>query len=225
MTAINETTALVKPAKDSEPLVYPVYMYQVRQENPQWSFSEQPDEELLNTLGYFVVQPTTPPTDGIVTEGEPTLANGVWSQTWVTRQPTADEVAAALAAKKQTMLADVQTKIDAALLKGYPFTFTEGVGHVQLRDGDRANLAGARVRAEALKAAGTTDAVMPFRDFENVTHMCTPDTIISLSDKAYDDYLTYLGTGWQIKDAIVAAKTDADLPTVPDEITLPAATS
>lgn len=227
MTIIDQSTRLIKVGQTSEDSAYPVYMQQVRTENPSWSFAENPEEQLLRDLGYFVVELVTQPSaeNAVAVEGQPVFENGVWKQSWTLRQHTEPEIAAAFETKKHEQLTAIMAKVTEALAKGFQFTFDDGiVGHVQLRDGDRANLAGARVRAEAFVEQNVTDAIMPFRDWENVTHMCTPATIVTLADKAYDAYLGFLAIGWELKDQTEAATQVSELPALPAEIELPAAT-
>ncbi|BDD79456.1 hypothetical protein [Burkholderia phage FLC8] len=221
MTTINASTRLIKIGAEGQANTYPVYMGQVRQDNPNISFPDETEEEYLNGLGYFIVQEVAQPTGDVVTEGDPVFANGVWSQVWNVRSFTADEVASQLDVTKTAMMTDITNKLTAALEKGFSFAFSDVAGHVQLRDGDRGNIASARIRADKLVTQGVTDAVMPFRDWENVTHMCTPAQIVDLSDAAYEAYLGFLGAGWTLKDAVTKAATAADLPAVPAEITLP----
>lgn len=218
MTTVNQSMRLIKVGAQGQANVYPVYLNQVRQDIPNTSFPDEVDEAYLNSLGYFVVADTAQPTGDVVTEDAPVFANGVWSQAWVSRAFTADELTSQLTVTKTNMLAEVATKVTAALEQGFSFTFTEGAGHVQLRDGDRANIASLRIRAEALQAQNVTDAVIPFRDFENVTHMCTPTMAVQLSDAAYDAYLKFLNAGWTLKDQINAAATASALPTIPAQI-------
>lgn len=221
MTTINASTRLIKIGAEGQANTYPVYMGQVRQDNPNISFPDETEEEYLNGLGYFIVQEVAQPTGDVVTEGDPVFANGVWTQVWNVRTFTADELASQLDVTKTAMMADITNKLTAALEKGFSFAFSDVAGHVQLRDGDRGNIASARIRADKLVTQGVTDAVMPFRDWENVTHMCTPAQIVDLSDAAYEAYLGFLGAGWTLKDAVTKAATAADLPAVPAEITLP----
>uniref|UniRef100_A0AAU7PHC8 DUF4376 domain-containing protein n=1 Tax=Burkholderia phage vB_BgluM-SURPRISE13 TaxID=3159457 RepID=A0AAU7PHC8_9VIRU len=221
MTTVTQATRLIKVGAEGQANTYPVYLSQVRTDNPNTSFPDECDSDYLATLGYFPVADVAQPAGDVVTEGDPAFANGVWSQAWVVRSFTADEVAANLASTKSAMMDDINNKLDAALQKGFQFAFSDTPGHVQLRDGDRGNIASARIRADALTTQGTTDPVMPFRDWENVTHMCTPAQIVSLSDAAYEAYLGFLGAGWTLKDAVTKAATAADLPAVPAEITLP----
>ncbi|BCM95210.1 hypothetical protein [Burkholderia phage FLC6] len=221
MTTINASIRLIKIGAEGQANTYPVYMGQVRQDNPNISFPDETEEEYLNGLGYFIVQEVAQPTGDVVTEGDPVFANGVWSQVWNVRTFTADEVASQLDVTKAAMMTDITNKLTAALEKGFSFAFSDVAGHVQLRDGDRGNIASARIRADKLVTQGVTDPVMPFRDWENVTHMCTPAQIVDLSDAAYEAYLGFLGAGWALKDAVTKAVTAADLPAVPNEITLP----
>lgn len=219
MTTVNLSMRLIKVGAAGQANTYPVFLGQVKQDNPNISFPDEVDEAYLNSLGYFVVADVAQPTGDVVTEGDPVFANGVWSQNWTTRSFTADELTSQLGVTKTNMLADVSTKVAAALEQGFSFNFTEGAGHVQLRDGDRANIASLRIRAEALQAQNQTGAVIPFRDLENVTHMCTPTMAVQLSDAAYDAYLGFLNAGWTLKDQINAATSAANLPVVPAQIT------
>jgi len=219
MTTVNQSMRLIKVGAQGQANVYPVYLNQVRQDIPNTSFPDEVDEAYLNSLGYFVVADAAQPTGDVVTEDAPVFANGVWSQAWVSRAFTADELTSQLAVTKANMLAEVSTKVAAALEQGFSFTFTEGAGHVQLRDGDRANIASLRIRAAALETQNVTDAVIPFRDYENVTHMCTPTMAVQLSDAACDAYLGFLNAGWTLKDQINAAATASALPVIPAQIT------
>ena len=221
MTTVTQVTRLIKVGAEGQANTYPVYLAQVRTDNPNTSFPDECDSDYLATIGYFPVADVAQPLGDVVTEGDPTFANGVWSQAWVVRSFTADELATNLAAAKSAAMDDINNKLTSALEKGFSFAFTDVAGHVQLRDGDRGNIASARIRADALVAQGTTDPVMPFRDWENVTHMCTPAQIVTLSDDAYEAYLGFLGAGWALKDAVTKAADLASMPAVPAEITLP----
>lgn len=221
MTTVTQATRLIKIGAEGQANTYPVYLSQVRTDFPDTSFPDECDSDYLATIGYFPVADVAQPAGDVVTEGDPVFANGVWSQAWTVRSFTADEIAATLATTKTTMMNDINAKLDAALQQGFSFAFTDVSGHVQLRDGDRANISSARIRADALVAQNTTDPVMPFRDWENVTHMCTPAQIVTLSDAAYEAYLGFLGAGWTLKDAVTKAADIASLPAVPATITLP----
>lgn len=226
MTIIDQSTRLIKVGQTSEDSAYPVYLQQVRTENPSWSFAENPEEELLNSLGYFVVELVTQPSaeNSVAVEGMPVFENGVWKQSWTLRQQSQEEINANFDTLRQEHLSAIMAKVTEALAKGFLFAFEDGTsGHVQLRDGDRANLAGARVRAEAFVEQNVTDPIMPFRDWENVTHMCTPASVVSLADKAYDAYLGFLAIGWSLKDQTEAATQVSELPELPAEIELPPA--
>lgn len=225
MQTIDQTTRLIKPGATPQEHAYPVYMSDVRKQNTSWSFTEPQDIEPINALGYFAVASTERPIsdEGHVVEVTPVLVDGVWTQAWDIQPFSEEEIAAQFASLKGARLTDISSKVTAALAKGFPFTFSVGVGHVQLRDGDRANLAGARVRAEAHVVAGEVDELMPFRDFENKTHWITPAEMVQLADGAYSAYLGFLAVGWGLKDLTEAALTAEDLPEVPTELTLPSA--
>ena len=67
---------------------------QLRKDNPQTSFPSQIPESLLNEYGVFKLETTPSPTVGFdknVIEGTPELIDGVWEQTWVVTDATAEE--------------------------------------------------------------------------------------------------------------------------------------
>lgn len=219
---ISAATRLVKPGAPGEDSEYPLYLSQVRAAFPNTSFPSEPLEEYINSLGYFVVEDAEKPESStqMVEEGQPVFEDGVWKQTWVVRDFTTDEATAELATRKTRLLAEITDKTETALNTGYSFDFQDGkaAGHVQLRDGDRANLAGSRTFADALIKKGLSNN-MPFRDLENVTHMVPPEVIVELTDGAYMAYLSILNNSWTLKDQVTAAVDIASLPVVPEVIT------
>lgn len=225
MTTINASTPLIKIGKNGAPNVYPVYLAQVRRENPDWSFIEENDPVLLSELGYEIVERTEPPVGDVVTEVDPVLVAGVWQQTWSFRAHNTEEVAAILTTRKTEQKLAIEQLLTDALEIGFPFTFDgengPETGHVQLRDKDRGNVAGCGSKADRLIAQNVTGAVMPFRTFEDVTYMCTPLQMQTLSNQAYDAYLVFMNLAWTLKDNTVKATTLAELPVVPSSLELP----
>jgi hypothetical protein len=67
---------------------------QLRKDNNQTSFPSQISDSLLKEYGVFKVETTDYPTVGFdknVTEGLPKLVDGVWKQTWLVSDATAEE--------------------------------------------------------------------------------------------------------------------------------------
>jgi hypothetical protein len=225
MATVDNSTALVKLGKDGADNVYPVYMSQVRRENPDWSFTDPQDEDLLNTLGYFAVYPVDKPEGDVVTEGQPVFEGGVWQQTWVARAFSEMETSSKLETAKTAASTLIEQRLSEALEVGFPFDFTvDGLTvteHVQLRAEDRTNVAGSGLKADRLHAAGVVDAILPMRTYENNTYMLTPEQMKVLSDQAYDSFLIFKKMAWDLKDAVTAAQTVEALPVVPAQLQLP----
>ena len=65
---------------------YPYSILELRKDNPQVSYPENPNEEVLNSLGIFSIVPENPPTYKQATQRcdrvLPTFQNGRWVETW-----------------------------------------------------------------------------------------------------------------------------------------------
>lgn len=68
-------------------------LFQLRKENPQVSFPENPADDTLAAYNVFPlveVDPPTPSATEKLVEGTPTLINGKWTQTWNVVDATAE---------------------------------------------------------------------------------------------------------------------------------------
>lgn len=83
--------------KNNQVSKYPYSFSQLRKDNPNVSYPRNPSDEVLENFGVYRVSPSARPNyDPItqdVTEGTPELVGGVWSQTWVVTDATAEETA------------------------------------------------------------------------------------------------------------------------------------
>jgi len=65
---------------------YPYSILELRKDNPQVSYPENPNEEVLKSLGIFSVTPENPPAYEQATQRcdrvLPTFQNGRWVETW-----------------------------------------------------------------------------------------------------------------------------------------------
>ena len=77
----------------------------------------------------------------------------------------------------------------------------DGVGDIPVtgKDSDQLALLALKDSARDLKAAGITDAVLPYRDADNVTHMLTADQMITLVDTGKSWVQTIFTKSWAIK--------------------------
>lgn len=89
---------------------------------------------------------------------------------------------------------------------GVPYLFPDGQsGTIQTRDTqDLVNVNGLATNAILGKAAGVVDAVLPFRDTENRTHLLTPDQMITMALTAAGYVSTLYQAKWAHDTAIAA---------------------
>lgn len=75
---------------------YPYNAVDLRIANPGTSFPQNPTDELLAEWGVFPVAPTPQPAfdpaTEELTEGQPAMVQGVWTQTWLVRSLTPEEI-------------------------------------------------------------------------------------------------------------------------------------
>lgn len=194
---------------------YPLYLRDVRRENITKSLPASPTEASINNLGYAVVHPTARPIGDVVTRGAPVLEDGVWKQTWNVRPFTPEELQTRLEEVKTKTLKDIEDYREKLLAYGVEYDFGDGVGHIQVRDGDRANLAGLRLDAEAAIREENTAFMRVFRDREDQMHTLDAEGIIAMTNAALAGYYQILQDVWELKDLTKLAETIDDIPEVP----------
>lgn len=211
---VNSATKLI----NIESGAYPVYLTQVRQENPNTSFGAEPDEDQMLALGYAVVLQVDKPAGDVVTEGPPEGIDGEYIQNWIVREFTPEEKAANLQVERDKRISAVEKLFVETLDKGTPYTWPSGATEsIQLRDGDRANLTAIGARADRQISRGVTeDPWLIFITYENNTQSLTPEQARDMTDFAYEAYLTLLNQRRALKTEMENATTMEDLPAVPE---------
>lgn len=215
---MNITTST--PLIEVESGAYPKYLADVRQANPQLSFSNQPTEEFLASLGYAPVNRNVQPAvavNQVVEERAPVLVDGVWQQVWVGRDMTDAEEAAKLAISQSELSNQVERLRIEAFQKGFPYDFGGEHGElgVQCRDIDKTNLLGLRTVADAFVEAGQPDAPMVFRTAENINVELMAADMVSVTNAAFQFANKVYAASWSLKDQIDKAKQLLELPVVP----------
>jgi hypothetical protein len=141
--------------------------------------------------------------------GGPGLVTG---GAWVDLDPRPmDELVQAKAGAKQLIDLEREKRLRA----GAPHTFGAVEDRVQTRfERDLVNIAGRAMDAMLLQSQNVTDPVLPFRADSNTTYLLTPTEMIAMA-RAVSDYVsaTYQ-TSWDLKDAISAATTLAEVDAV-----------
>lgn len=200
---------------------YPLTFASIKNRHPLTSFAAEPTAEQLLALGYHVVTEILAPLGDVVLEGAPELqADGTYKQTYTVRAFNADEQAQRLSMKQLELANQISTLKNDSLTKGAPFDFggAYGVQHVQMRDGDRANIIGLRFKADAIVAAGTAD-MMSVRTGENNLVPLTANQFLDLSWKFMSAFEAVMGTAWHYEDLVKAAIAAEELPELPADFT------
>lgn len=215
-------TLLMKLAVGESPQEYPVTLSRVRADYPNTSFAAEPSEELINAMGYLVVESTPMPAGDVVTEGEPELVEGKYRQTWTVRDYTPEEEVEELALRKPILTAEIENLRIQTLEAGFLFDFGGEYGelNVQCRAQDRINLIASRIDADAYVAAGQGTQLLPFRTFENIIVQIPATELVAMTNAALSYIRAVYYAGWVLKDQVDAATTLEALPTIPETLTI-----
>lgn len=183
-----------------------VRLHDIRQANPSVSLPRSPTDEHLAPLGYAVLHSTQRPSGEVVTQKQPEQGeDGKWYQAWEVRDFTPEELSQQLADAKKEKRQEINRARDAAFEAGLPYDIAGEPDVVQTRVQDKINLLGLRIEAREQKAAGVTQAAMPFRGLNNIERMLTPEQMIDLTNAALGHIQAIYQHSWQRKDAASAA--------------------
>lgn len=96
---------------------YPYSTGELRQTNPQTSFPTELSDALLAEWGVYRIATTSPPDHDKINESPeettPTEVSGVWTQTWVIRPATAQEIAQRIEAIQSDVVSQTQHRLDS----------------------------------------------------------------------------------------------------------------
>lgn len=95
---------------------YPYSFAQLKSDHPQTSFPSGPNDSLLESFNVYPVRPVDRPavtSAQRVDEGDPAQVDGVWTQVWIVRDATAEEIAADQAALFRSVVNKTQSRLDA----------------------------------------------------------------------------------------------------------------
>lgn len=199
---------------------YPITLDQIRDKlKATTSFTATPEVEEMIALGYQPVYDTPIPVNDVVIAGPPQLLEGKWYQSWIERPYSQAELNDQLATRKAELLRAAEDLRISQFECGFAYAFNEGTYHVQIRNADRSNLTSLRIIAKEVVVAGGA-MNFSFRVYENICVVLTAAELIAMTDAAF--YAVSIGYQkiWDFKDAVTAATTLAELPTLPAEATL-----
>jgi len=208
------------PLVDLKTLEYPIYIRDLngRLESPA-SFGPTVNSEVLRSFGYAPVETTAIPKADVVVEGEPELVDGVWKRTWVTREHTPEERSAEITNELDRALEAIERLRESQFGVGFPYLFNNGeVYHVQVRDGDRANILSKRTRAKEALEEGRKDYTVDFQVYENVAVTLSAEEMVAMSNEADDQVTKAYGVIWRLKATAKKATSVEEFPALPETI-------
>lgn len=172
---------------------YPVTLFAIRQANPNMSIPSDPDDDLLEDLGYAKVHPSVKPEADVVEEQAPELdVDGKYIQVFVGRPYNAVELAQRANSVREQKFND-----------GMPWIFPDGVeGHVQIRAQDQVNLLALKSRAQDY-IDSPEPPTFQFRSQEDTQHALTPAQAVEMCNAAFDYCYQIMAESWVVKDAAI----------------------
>lgn len=201
-----------------EDQTYPLYYTDVRKANSNVSFPAEPTEELLADFGYAVVADGEVPSgEGTVNEIAPKLVDGIWQRQHELVPYTEEELAQQFTSKQESARHRVQQALQSAVEVGFTYQLGKDAIGVQVRDQDRVSLLTLREEARGL---ATDKETVTFRTASNDVVQVPKQDMIKMSTDALSYHSQLVSVGWALKDAVSAAQSIAELPTIPTTITV-----
>lgn len=198
--------------------LWPCTIATMRSEFPGVSFPQDPSVETCRKRGYEVVHPTPAPEGDVVVEVQPTLIDGVWTQTWTSSDFTEEQIAQMVSDRKERLTRAIKAQGERNLNKGMEYDFGEVVEHIQIRDADRVNLIGLRIKAEQAIAAGTPEVKWMFRTFENNMHELDSTQMVELTDQVLVKYYQIKEPEWFWIDLVADTFSLTELERIADDM-------
>lgn len=202
---------------------YPVYLVDVRKKFPTTTIQDGIDHEKLRSFGFELVRQLDPPEDKVVYEEVTPLRNtvtGFYEQCYVVYEAGSAPYEKKLQQRKDGLSSQLMSIRARQQEMGKPYTFPNGqVLHIQLRDGDRANILGLLQMSNEYIAAGMADQkVFSFRSYENKNVPLNPLEMKALSMWAFGAFMSILQASWDIQNRIIQAATFEELPVLPETL-------
>lgn len=206
---VDNDTKLIKTAT----LEYPVTYREVKKRYLNTIFPLELTSTRIKHFGFEYVHPTPKPLSGnsFYEEDKPELVKGEYYQRWKKIELDPEKEKQMLDDYKEQCVLEVRKNLVKALEKGFRWYHGQSYDHIQLRDGDRANLTGLRVDIEDRIKRGDTEPEY-FRTYEDNILVLTPQQAVDLTRMALVMYKKFLGLSWVLVDTINKAPNLESIP-------------
>lgn len=197
---------------------WPVSWYDLIIYFPNVSFWNQQPEEEMAKWHVYPIHPGDKPVAEVVELREPIYVDGVgYVQQYFPRPYTPEEAAVALANAKQTLMWKLDSVLQSTYDRGFDHQHGEGTEKFSLTSDARQLITGMYLLAQV---ETDTERKFRLRTFNDTTVQYTVDEMKVLG-KAVMEYISLvLNELWDLMDQINSATKIADLPEVPDYITV-----
>lgn len=185
------------------------------------------EAHFINSVGVYLrtieVDSLGPQPAGVVYGPKPVIPEGHvavrsgndWVYVLDSEKPEVTHVVESLEQVKERLMVQIEKLESETINKGVPYDFGApyGVLHVQLRDGDRTNLIGIRMKCLENENYRTT-----FRTYENINVPLDATSGYDITEHGLNGYITIKEAAWSLKDAVTAATTLEELPVLPEAL-------
>lgn len=197
---------------------YPVSIRTAVSRSKEYALGDKIPVSVLEQIGYAAVTPTVKPEVGenqYVVEVAPALQSGVYYEDYEVRTRTPEELDEILKSQKDEVLTSLKDLFDKGLRSGMPYDFggQHGVQHIQLRDSDRINITGLKVRAD-----DNPGGQFGFRTFENNFVPMPSNEIEQMAAAAFDGFTDLISAKWLLESQINAATKTDEIPVLPTDL-------
>jgi hypothetical protein len=185
---------------------------------PERQLSLEQEEENLVPFGYYPLHQGVVPQGDVVWQVTPQLIDGKWTRQYESRAYNDQEIADMLATARTEKLTAIDSLLYATYARGFSYEHPDGATHVYSLTPDNQQL----LTALHLLAKEETDPerLFPLRTVEENTVQYNAAEVITFTKALMEYIVQVLAKLWTIRDQAVAATTLAELPDVPEYITV-----
>ena len=176
---------------------YPTTVADIQKNDSRYIFGELIDDQLLQELGYSVVEPVTMPTDGQYREDKPVSVKGKYKQVWVKVVKSQADLDQEFQSLKSQRRSELDRELQENLSLGYAHDFgtkdTPNVKHVQVRDSDIPKL----LMLKDMASVVNSDKVLALRTQENENMFVKAPDVVVVVNAAIEYHVDTMSAHWK----------------------------
>lgn len=210
MSIVYSYTQLIKPST----MEYPKYFIDVRKEFTNTSFPAEPQEEVLEPFGYFVIHEVTQPQGDVVTYGVPAEGeDGKWYQTWIVTPFTPEQIAENLMYAKLNAQAQANDVINTDMEIGFSYSLDEETFQISIRYTDISFM---RSVIKTIVDDGSDEALYPFKFASGYKPDFTRQQLVDIVNLSAQTQYELMKKYWAYFNDVELSLTKEDIPPCPE---------